>query len=256
MSSHIKVIERNSIATITIDGKPIVLERPDLQSFNGNNKLFQNLPMMQFQQQVMHKAAAKLLGANLTTFQNPLSVDITIVSSAPFQDIKLEHAIKSILDGLNKNVIQDDSLIMNAQIWLEKAQKSYVKPYVKVTLTDIVKRLDITIKIDGPVVEKVLATPYNIGGELSYRKQFMSEWKSTKNDISSIRSSINNSYEICHICFLTNDLSKDVDNMFLTYIGSLRDNGFLDSSNTIGFGMYKRLVPQPDEKTIITLVAK
>lgn len=256
MSLNFRIKESASIATIIIEDEPIVLGRPVLLSTNGKDKLFQNLRMMHFQQQVMHKAAAKLFSAKLSMFQDPLSIEITIVTWTPFRDIRLEHTIKSIMDGLNRTVIQDDSLVMAAQIWLEKAKKSYVKPYAIVTLTDNATGSSITFKVDGPVVEKELPTPYTIGGGISYPQQFLNEWTTIKNDLSALQGYIHNSYEICHICFLTNDLSKDVDNMFLTYIGSLRDNGFLDSSNTIGFGMYKRLVSQPDEKTIITLVTK
>ncbi|MGE7910779.1 hypothetical protein [Lysinibacillus xylanilyticus] len=244
-----------SIMTIRIDGEPIEYERPQLPSQHAD-KLFQNLMMMHFQQQVMHVASAKLRSAKLAVFQKSVSVEIKVVTLSAIQDIRLEYAIKSILDGLNKAVIRDDTSVMNIQIWLEKVSKSYDKPYTRVTITDNVTRASITFKIDGPIVEKVLAIPYNIGGSLNYSKQFLNELSTIENEMSSLRGSFNNSYEICHICFYTNNLRKDVDNMFLTYIYLLRVNGYIDASNTVGFGMYKRAAISGEEKTLISLVPK
>ncbi len=254
-TKNITACEHSSFMTIQIDGEPVVHERPQLL-FSHVDKLFQNLPMMQFQQQVMHVASAQLMNANLIVFQNPVSIEITVVTTKPFQDTRLEYAIKSVLDGLSKAVIRDDTLVMNIQIWLEKVSKSYDKPYTRVTITDNVTRASITFKIDGPIVEKVLAIPYNIGGSLNYSKQFLSELSTIENEMSSLRCSFNNSYEICHICFHTNNLRKDVDNMFLTYIYLLRVNGYIDASNTVGFGTYKRAAICGEEKTLISLVPK
>lgn len=255
ITSNLVACKHPSLMTIQIDGEPIGYERPHLLS-NHPDKLFQNVPMMHFQQQVMHVASARLAQGKLSVFQNSVSVEIVIVTAAPYQDVKLEYAIKSILDGLNKVVVRDDSLIMNTQIWLEKASKSYVKSYTKVTVHDSTTNASITFQIDGPVVEKALATLYKIGGTLNYSQQFINELSTIDSEISFLRGSFNNKYEICHICFHTNNMRKDVDNMFLTYIYSLRVNGFIDATNTIGFGMYKREAINGEEKTLINLVSK
>lgn len=164
-NSNIIASEHTSFMAIQMKGEPVEYERPQLLSKNQLDKLFQSLKMMHFQQQVMHIASAKLTHGNLLVFQNPVSVEITIVTSVLNKDINLEFAVKSILDGMNKTVIQDDDLIMNIQIWLEKSNKSYVKSYAKVTVNDSVTNASITFQIDGPVVEKALAILLNVGFE-------------------------------------------------------------------------------------------
>lgn len=250
-SPNIKMRELNSIAVIQIDGEPKVFQRPI-----SNGKQFQSISMMTFQQLVMFKAGAALGSKGLSTFVNPVEVEITYTTLDLFKGIELESIIKSVLDGLNKSIIKDDSLVVTAQCWLKKGIQRYPKPHIDIQVRDIVNNDTITFRLDTPTIHKEVAVPYDIAGALQYKLQFLNELSSIDNAISSILASNNNQYEICHICFYTEDMSKDVDNLFLTYVRSLRKNGLLDNMNNIGIGMYKRHANVGEGKTIINLLAK
>lgn len=250
-SLKIRMHKQNSIAVIQIDGEPKAYQRPI-----SNGKQFQSITMMTFQQLVMFKAGAALGGKGVNTFVNPVSVEITYTTLDLFKDIELEGIIKSVLDGLNKSIIKDDSLVVMAQCWLEKGNKRYPKPRIDINIRDLVNNNSITFRLDTPPIHKEVAVTYDVGGSLQYKPQFLKELSTIEHAISSIRGSNNNQYEICHMCFYTEDMSKDVDNLYLTYIGSLRKNGLLDSTNNIGIGMYKRHANIGEGKTLINLVSK
>lgn len=242
---------QNTIAVIHIDGEPQAFQRPI-----SNGKQFQSISMMTFQQLVMFKAGAALGSKGLNTFVNPVSVEITYTTLDLFKDIELENIIKSVLDGLNKTIIKDDSLVVMAQCWLNKGIKRYPKPHIDIKVRDIVNNNTITFRLDIPIIQKEIAVTYDVGGLLQYKSQFLKELSIIDHAISSICGSNKKRYEICHMCFYTEDMSKDVDNLYLTYIRSLRKNGLLDSTNNIGIGMYKRHANIGEGKTLINLVSK
>ena len=250
-SPEVKIHEQGFVAVVQIDGEPQVFQRP-----SSTGKQFQSVPMMTFQQLIMFKAGAALGSKGLNTFVNPVSVEIIYTTLDLFKDIELEYVIKSVLDGLNKSIIQDDSLVVMAQCWLKKGTKRSPKAHIDITIRDVVNSNTISFKLDTPAIQKEVAVAYDVGGVLQYDPQFLLELSMIHNAVSTVRGPNNNQYEICHMCFYTEDMSKDVDNLFLMYIRALRKNGLLDSSNNMGIGMYKRRANIGEGKTIINLVSK
>ncbi len=251
MSPDLNVYTNSSIAIIQFEGEPQVFQRP-----SSKGKQFQNVSMMIFQQLIMTKAGAMLGSKGLQPFTNPISIEMILTTLQPFQNIELEYVIKSVLDGLNKSVIQDDSLVVRAQCWLERATKRSPKTRIDITVSDIATNDAITFQMDIPPIQKVIAVPYDIGGALQLDPKFEQTLIDIENGILKDCGTIMNQYEICHMCFCTVDMSKDIDNLYLMYIRALRKSKLLDGTNNIGIGMYKRHVNAGEGRTIINLVSK
>lgn len=243
--------ERGTSVIIQLNDTPISFPRPIT-----NDKLRQNHTMMFYQQLVMKEARSALRANSLDVFKNPVSVEIEVSTLSSFQTFTLENVIKAIFDGLNRHVIANDSLITHAQIWLKKAQQRYRKDLTKVRVEDLVNGNNITFSLDLPCVEKKNAFVYSIGGALDYDPQSLAEITNIRNVFSLTTFTATNKYDICHMLFYTADMKKDVDNMFLMYVDQIRDLGLLDSTNTIGIGMYKRHADEQGERTIINLISK
>lgn len=243
--------EYNSMALIKIHGEPQVFQRP-----SSTGKLFQDISMMLFQQLVMSRASAALGSQALKPFTNPVSVEITCTTHRLFKEFELEYVTKSILDGLNLSIIQDDSLVTMALCELKKGTKRSPKERIDITVREVGSNNAISFKLDTPVIQKKVAVSYSVGGVLQYNPQFLLDLTMIDNAISTNRGSSNKWYDICHMYFDTEYMNKDVDNMFLMYIGSLRRNGLLNSSNNIVIGMYKRHVDGEGGRTLINLISK
>lgn len=244
---HIREIKSSMV--IQLMDEPKVLCRPITQL-----DVIQDHSMMYFQQLVMKEGRAALRAKSLDVFKNDLIVEVEILSLQP--PFHLEKILKSIFDGLNKNVITDDSLITNAQIFFKKARKSYVKTMFKVYIEDIVTRDNISFTCHLPGIEKQNPVVYAIGGTMDNDPHSVAEMKIIEQTLLSSPIAASNQYQHCHMLFYTKDKSKDVDNMFLAYIDAVRKSGYLDTSSNISIGMYKRHVVKGDERTIIHLVAK
>jgi len=248
---RMEISENKAGMIIHVNVSPKALPRPTTK-----DKLRQNITMMHFQQLVMKEARGALRAKSLGIFNNDLSIEIEITSIKSPQYFNLEDVLKAIFDGLNKHVIYDDSLISHAQIWLNKAPKRYPKTIIKVHIEDLVTRDSISFTLDLPSIEKRNPVVYNINASLNYDLQAAKDIARTSRSFSLQNFTPVRQYEICHMLFYTSDLSKDIDNMFFMYIDSIRDKGFLDYSNNIGIGMYKRHADKDNERTIINLVSK
>lgn len=236
---------------VRLKGKPGVMYRPITK-----DKLMQDISMMNFQQQVMKEARAALRAKSLDVIKNNISVEIEIISLQSPQSMNLEKVLKAIFDGLNKHIISNDRLISHAQIWLTKGRKRYPKTVIKVRVEDLTTSSSINFRVNLPPIEKKDAVVYNIGAQMDYDPQAAADMMMIERTFKA-NSLINSKrYEICHMLFYTNDLNKDVDNMFLAYISFVRQQGYLDCTNNIGIGMYKRYADMKDEQTIISLVSK
>lgn len=247
----VKITEYPTAMLLQINEPPIVFQRPIT-----TDTLFQDLTMMTFQELIKKSAKAALRAKSLNVFTNSVSVVITITSLKALQSIALELTLKAIFDGLNKFVIQNDSQITHAQVWFKKATTRYPKPIVEVELQDVITGDNIYFRLESPCIEKVNPVVYNIGGKIEYDPQFMNRMTILEQSIAAQNYTSKNRYEICHMLFYVSDFSKDIDNMFLAYIGTLRINGYLDISSNIGIGMYKRPADVGKERTLINLVAK
>ncbi|MFJ8263379.1 hypothetical protein ACIQ4I_15730 [Rummeliibacillus sp. NPDC094406] len=247
----VNISEFSSGIIIQIEDTPVVFQRPITKE-----SVFQNVTMMTFQQLIMKRARAALRAKSLKAFINPVSIEITITSLSSPQSMLLERILKAIFDGLNKQVIQDDFLVSHAQIWLKNCNQRYQKSIVEVEVRDTITGDKIYFRVNSPSIEKKNPFVYKIGGAINYNQQFTKQLTMIEQSILAQNFTSKRQYEICHMLFCVSDLSKDVDNMFLTYIDFIRSNGYLDISNNIGFGMYKRVVEKGKEKVIINLVAK
>lgn len=125
-------IRRNVI--IQIHDEPKAKVRPQ------QNKVIQNHSMMFFQQLIMKEARAALRGESLDPFHNPINIEIELTTFQPANQTRLERVLKAILDGLNRHVISDDSIINNAQIWLIKGNKRYPKTDIEVRIEDSLRK--------------------------------------------------------------------------------------------------------------------
>jgi hypothetical protein len=238
---------------IQIYDKPKAKMRPQLQ-----NKVIQNHSMMFFQQLIMKEARAALRRGTLNLFHNPINVEIVVTTIQSPNQIHLERVLKAIFDGLNRHVISDDNIINNAQIWLNKGTKRYPKTGIEVMVEDNVSKESISFNCQLPCVEKIEAVPYDVGGKMTLSTQASAEQQVIEQALLSAisKTTVTGQYDICHMLFCTNDYTKDVDNMFLSYIHVIRNIGILDGSRNIGIGMYKRHEELGNERTIINLLSK
>lgn len=244
--------ERRQNVIIQIHDEPKAKIRPQYQ-----NKVIQNHSMMFFQQLIMKEARAALRRELLDPFHNPINIEIELTTQQPANQIRLEKVLKAIFDGLNRNVISDDSIINNAQIWLIKGNKRYPKTDIEIRIEDSLCKKSIRFNCQLPCVEKIEAIPYDVGGNMTLSTQAAADQHVIEQALHSTisKTTVNGQYDICHMLFCTNDNTKDVDNMFLSYIHVIRNTGLLDGSKNIGIGMYKRHVEQGNEKTIINLLS-
>ncbi|WP_186576901.1 hypothetical protein [Aquibacillus kalidii] len=238
---------------IQIYDKPKAKVRPQIQ-----NKLIQNHSMMFFQQLIMKEARTALRRESLNPFHNPINVEIEVTTRQLPSQIQLERVLKTIFDGLNRWVISDDNIINNAQIWLSKGTKRYPKTDIQVRVEDSLSKDSIFFNCQLPCVEKIEAVPYDVGGTMIVSTQAATEQQVTEQALLSeiSKTTVTGQHDICHMVFCTNDDTKDVDNMFLSYIHLIRNKGLLDGSRNIGIGMYKRHAEQGNERTIINLLSK
>lgn len=243
-------IRKNMI--IKIHDKPKTKIRPQHQ-----NKVIQNHSMMFFQQLIMKEARAALRKQSLDPFHNPINIEIELTILQPANQLRLERVLKAIFDGLNRHVISDDSIINNAQIWLIKGNKRYQKTDIEIRIEDSLRKESIRFNCQLPSVEKIEAVPYDVGGKMTLSTKAVAEQHDIDHALHSAisKTTVTGQYEICHMLFCTNDNTKDVDNMFLSYIHVIRNTGLLDGSRNIGIGMYKRHAEQGNEKTIINLLS-
>ncbi|MFD1851037.1 RusA family crossover junction endodeoxyribonuclease [Oceanobacillus bengalensis] len=238
---------------IQIYDKPRAKIRPQFQ-----NKVIQNHSMMFFQQLIMKEARAALRRESLNLFHDPINVEIVITTIQSPSQIHLERVLKATFDGLNRHVISDDNIINNAQIWLNKGTKRYPKTDIEVRVEDSLSKQSIVFNCQLPCVEKIEAVPYDVGGKMTLSTQAAAEQQVIEQALLSTinKATVTGQYDICHMLFCTNDDTKDLDNMFLSYIHVIRNAGLLDISRNIGIGMYKRHAEQGNERTIINLLSK
>ncbi|PMC35513.1 hypothetical protein CJ195_19090 [Bacillus sp. UMB0899] len=249
-TSKVKAKETKAGMIIQIMEPPKPLKRPLSQG-----RQIQDHSMMFFQQLVMKNAVAALRAKSLDIFKNKINIEIEIVSMESPNTLRLELILKTLFDSLNKNVIDDDSLIENAQIWLKKATKRNPKTQIKVSLEDIKTRECFSFSCQLPVIEKMVAVPYEINAAMSQHPKSAVDMQNIQQLIMS-NVQTQSRYDICHMLFNTSDASVDVDNLLLTYIDIIRQQGFLNHSTNIGIGLYKRHVERSAESVIISLVSK
>ncbi|MCT1577063.1 RusA family crossover junction endodeoxyribonuclease [Oceanobacillus kimchii] len=249
---NVTVKQRRQNVIMQVYDEPKAQERPQQQ-----NRVIQNHLMMMFQQLIMKEARAALRRESLKQFSNPINVEIEITTLQTPNQLQLENVLKAIFDGLNRQVIYDDSIINNAQIWLKKGNKRYPKTVIEVNIEDSLSKESISFSCQHTWIEKVDAVPYDVGGKMTFSTQAVTDQQIIEQTLHSTinKTSISGQYDICHMLFCTNDDTKDVDNMFLSYIHVIRDMGLLDGSKNIGIGMYKRHAEQGNEKTIINLLS-
>ncbi|WP_144513071.1 RusA family crossover junction endodeoxyribonuclease [Bacillus sp. FJAT-22090] len=239
---------RKANCIIKINSPQNVMTRPMTQC-----KEIQDIRMMFFQQLVMKQARAALRSKSFQVFSQQMSIEVELSSMIPPSSIKLEMLLKVILDGLNGNVIKDDSLVMNANISHIKSLIRYPKPIIKVEVINLVTKDALNFTLELPTVEKAVALPFDIDGVMTYDTSYKATIASIEAQLSSLLSSSTNRFNECHIVIKTSNSSTDVDNLALLYLETLRKHNVLDSNRIGVVGMYKRLTTLEEEGVVINL---
>lgn len=107
-------LTHDSSNTFKIGGKPLSYTHVTKK---GTRQL-QAIEMMQFQNKIQSIFRADLLGRQLSIplNLNMVEIQIEVLSSRTVVDVPLLMIMKSILDGLNNNILRDDSVVYRCSI--------------------------------------------------------------------------------------------------------------------------------------------
>lgn len=244
----VSIVNKKDACIIKINSPQHVMTRPVTQC-----KEIQDTRMMYFQQLVMKQARATLRAKSFQVFNQQMSIEVELSSMTPPSSIKLEMLLKVILDGMNGNVIQDDSLVMNASISHIKSLIRYPKPIIKVEVINLVTKDALNFTLELPAIEKTVALPYDIDGVMKYDASYNATLAGIEAQLSSLLSSSSNRFNECHIVIKTSKSSTDVDNLALLYLEILRKHNVVDSNRIGVLGLYKRHTTLEEEGVVINL---
>lgn len=259
INTDTKYFKTKDLTVLTINEEPRIWERPDYK----NKKLIQDHQMMLFQQKVMMYIRGKMRFDNVDVIKNSVTIEIEIHSSKSLEDFSIELIVKTILDSLNKNVLDDDSLIENLNIFYKRKQKRIYDKFsddnLYICITELITNKVVHVDFSIELIEKKNAIPYDIEGEVSAPHNSISYQNDIYNDLDSGLTNVANvKYKeeiICHMMFETQDNSKDIDNMMLMYLPVLERIFTQYKSQVISIHLYKR-EPKSNPRTVINLLLK
>lgn len=247
VGKSVSILNNKDNCVVCISSPQNVLTRPVTQC-----KEIQDGRMMYFQQLVMKEARAALRAKSFQVFNQQMSIEVELSSKTTPSSIKLEMLLKTILDSLNGHVIKDDSLVMNARITHIRSLNRYPKTTIKVEIINLRTKEALYFTLDLPGIEKAIAVPYDIDGEMKYDASYNVALAGIEIKLSSLFSSCTR-FNKCHILINTSKPSSDVDNLALLYLEILRKHNVFDSNRIGEIGMYKRHTTQEEEGVVINL---
>jgi hypothetical protein len=224
----INITYNSSGISIYIPGEPYALERPII---NVDDRLIQDGEMMFFQQKIMIAALGELRKNNVTVpITRNIKIDIILKSPRIMDYNDLMMAMKSIIDGLNKSVIHNDSLIIEASISFKNVSRRGAIKSADIIQIHLKDEADSTILLTGiqtEVIPKIQARPYKVDG--AYDAPLTSHYYQKRLLLNLTQVMPSPAPSICggtelEFEFSCSNSVKDVDNMVLLYLPTTINN--------------------------------
>lgn len=240
-------LTHNSIDTLKIDGKPLSYTHV---TEKGTQQL-QAIDMMQFQSKIQSIFRADLLGRQLRIPLNlsKVEIQIEVISSRSIDELPLLLIMKSILDGLNRNILQDDSRVYKCSInYIFKsrlARQSTRTPseWLSVTIIDLnSSRIVTSLKnINIYLVPKKEPLVLDFDNDYAIFNLYEDEYlDSIYSSLSTTNFSVPNqsSYKVT-MNFSGVLKSIDIDNLALVYYRLIEDSHYMNLKNVTSISLEK-----------------
>lgn len=232
-------VEHDQMRFIRIFDEPIGLpyEHEGKRGVQNESHMLQHIPMMDFQAKITSLLRAVLKDAKIPyPLKGQFRVEIDVTTSRSISEMPLLLLMKSVVDGINKEIVTDDHCIFSCSIkynWRARNRRSAVTKSPDVLS---VRLFDYNSSSSSPVVEfkqvHVHVVPKADPLILDYLRDV--RWPlgnyDYQDDVAAalrndgMQIAVGGPYRL-HLLFLGNILSKDVDNMARMYYPILQQLG-------------------------------
>lgn len=262
------LVEHNQKEFIRIFDEPrgLSYEHAGKRGIKNETHMLQDIQMMDFQAKVSSLLRMCLKDAGVSyPMAGKYSVEVEISSSRDVNELPLLSVLKSVMDGINKHIICDDSLISSCSIkysWRSVAPKRGV---TKSPDTLTVRLFDCHSASNVPVAEfkdvSVYVVPksepikldWNNDTRFAFEEDDYQEALSTALKRDGMQISGGRPYKI-NLLFLGNVSTKDIDNMARMYYPILEHLG-LHSQDVVQVVLNKQQATQTDRSCVQIVVS-
>lgn len=101
--------------TFTVSGKPLPKQRPrTVRTKNGKSRTYTPKKTLDAEERIRMIAWAEMQKNKVKKFTDPVGVAISFIGANPSADI--DNLMKTVLDGMNGTVFEDDRQVVDCQI--------------------------------------------------------------------------------------------------------------------------------------------
>lgn len=214
-------------------------DHEDTRKIDTSGRILQNVPMMDFQAKVSMLLRMALKDANVVPpLTGQFKVEISIKTDRPVGEIPLLYVAKSIMDGINKEIIIDDHSIFSCSISYKQRKSKSKTPRTKSPDELEIRLFGCNSSSNTPVISLMptrihvvpkaepLLLNYEIDARLSLQDDFYPIAVSDDLLKDGMRVAGRGPVRL-QMSFLGNVLSKDIDNMARMYYPILENLGLL-----------------------------